>query len=239
MHKFERIAQDIQAKIQDRTYPAGQVLPSEHQLADHYQVSRETIRRALRILTDQGAIHKQQGYGSVVLDWGHTNNLPVSGLVSYKEVQAHQGVQTQTQVLVNEVVDAPSFILDQVPSVSPGDKFIHLVRSRSQEGQVVIVDEDYIRQTIVESIPNDRAEDSIYDYFEGDLGLDIAYALKEFKAQTADSYSQAAMKLTATDYVMDVISYVYLTDNRFFQYTTSHHALDHFSFKEFARRRKY
>lgn len=238
MRKFEYIAQDIKDKITNKIYKSGQLLPSENQLSDQYQASRETIRRALNILAEQGYIHKQKGYGSIILDI-HPNMLPVSGLVSFYELQQQQGTQTTTEVLINQEIKAPDFICKQVDTIQPNTPMIHLVRTRSNDEKVLIVDEDYLLKETVDTVPTCKAEHSLYDYLENDLNLEIGYALKEFRAQHPNHYCKQAMNLTDDDYVMDVMSYVYLKNNQFFQYTVSHHDLETFTFHEFARRRNH
>jgi LacI family transcriptional regulator len=51
-HQFEKIADDIKAKIQRGDLPIGKLLPSERELQEAYGVSRTTIRRALSDLVD-------------------------------------------------------------------------------------------------------------------------------------------------------------------------------------------
>jgi GntR family trehalose operon transcriptional repressor len=43
----------------------------------------------------------------------------------------------------------------------------------------VILDKDYLDASIIKELPKHRAQVSIYDYFENDLGLEIAYAQKK------------------------------------------------------------
>ena len=78
-------------------------------LTREYDVSRETIRKALLLLLENGYIHKIQGKGSIVLDV-HRYRLPVTGLLSFKERRQFQDVEATTKVIVNEEVDAPDFM---------------------------------------------------------------------------------------------------------------------------------
>ena len=55
------------------------MLPSENDLAREYGVSRETIRKALLLLLENGYIHKIQGKGSIVLDV-QRYRMPVTGI---------------------------------------------------------------------------------------------------------------------------------------------------------------
>lgn len=235
MNKFERVYLDMEHKIKTGEFPIGELIPSEHILATHYGVSRETVRKAQRILLENGFLQKKQGRGSVVIDHNRMT-IPISGLVSYKELQEEQGIQSETGIYLNDIEECPEF-LEGKYDIEPGEKFIHLIRTRSIQGEVMIVDEDYIRCKFVPNIPHSKALQSIYAYFENDLGLEIAYANKQGVAEKAHSIALDLMKLSPLDYIITVKSEVFLEDTSFFQYTITYNRLDKFSFSEFARRR--
>lgn len=46
---------------------AGDRIPSETELCEHYRMSRITVRQAITSLVDEGLLHKQQGRGTFVL----------------------------------------------------------------------------------------------------------------------------------------------------------------------------
>jgi len=64
----ERIAQEIRQIIKRENLNPGDLLPSEGDLAIRLEVSRTTIREALRILELGGLIQTRQGKGSIVLE---------------------------------------------------------------------------------------------------------------------------------------------------------------------------
>lgn len=234
MNKFQKVYLDMEKKIKDGTYPIGELLPSEHELANLYDVSRETVRKAQKMLLENGFIQKKQGRGSVVLDF-HRFSLPISGLVSYRELQMDQGFESVTQIYKNDIVSTPEN-LKGLFDIEDDEKFIHLIRTRSIEGEVMIVDEDYIRCKYVAMIPHSSAIRSIYQYFEEELGLVISYANKRGVTEKANELVRDLMKLSPMDYVIKVTSEVFLEDTSFFQYTHSYHRLEKFSFSEFSRR---
>ena len=59
MNKFNEIFLDLEQKILAKEYPPHSLLPSENQLIKIYGVSRETIRKALNLLTTEGYIQKR------------------------------------------------------------------------------------------------------------------------------------------------------------------------------------
>lgn len=235
MNKFEVVYLDMEKKIKTGEFPIGELIPSEYVLANHYGVSRETIRKAQKILLENGYLQKKQGRGSVVIDFNRMT-IPISGLVSYQELLEEQGIESETKIYLNDIEDCPDFLKDKY-DIKAGEKFIHLVRTRSIQGEVMIVDEDYIRCKYVQNIPHTQALKSIYQYFENHLGLEIAYANKQGVAEKANGLVLDLMKLSPLDYIITVKSDVFLENTSFFQHTITYNRLEKFSFSEFARRR--
>jgi GntR family transcriptional regulator len=64
--KYAQVVAEIKRRIESGEYPAGTLLPSEHQLVDGFGVSRPTIVKALSSLRQDGWIETQQGRGSFV-----------------------------------------------------------------------------------------------------------------------------------------------------------------------------
>jgi DNA-binding transcriptional regulator YhcF (GntR family) len=62
----QRIANALRAAIRTRKFQPGERLPSQHDLAEHYVVSRETVKRALDILKEERLIVSRQGSGAFV-----------------------------------------------------------------------------------------------------------------------------------------------------------------------------
>ncbi len=65
---YQQIKTTIQQRIDSGEWPAGQKLPSENELVGALEVSRMTINRALRELTQQGLIRRVHGLGSFVAE---------------------------------------------------------------------------------------------------------------------------------------------------------------------------
>lgn len=61
--RYREIAATVRARIEDGTFGAGQVLPSEASLSREFDTSRVTIRKALELLRDDGLISSRQGSG--------------------------------------------------------------------------------------------------------------------------------------------------------------------------------
>lgn len=235
MSKFNEIFLDLEAAILNQRFISGDLLPSENELVKTYNVSRETIRKALNLLLEKGYIQKIQGKGSIVLDIKRFD-FPVSGLTSYKELQDAQNMNSQTIVVSNGLLPVSEELANHL-KLSVGTPVLYLERLRKVHGEVVIIDKDYLVTSIVPSIPNEAAEDSLYHYIEQTLGLSIGYAQKEITVDPITEEDKRLMDLQEDTHVVVVRSDVYLEDTTLFQHTESRHRLDCFRFVDFARRR--
>ena len=62
---YVQIKEDLLERIRDATYRPGQRIPSEQALAEEYQVTRTTVRKALDEMKREGVIRTEKGKGSV------------------------------------------------------------------------------------------------------------------------------------------------------------------------------
>ena len=65
--RYRDIAARLQRGIRLGRYDIGKLLPTETELMAQHSASRQTVREALRILSDQGLIVRRAGLGSVVI----------------------------------------------------------------------------------------------------------------------------------------------------------------------------
>ena len=66
MLKYEAIARDIQASIEDGSLKPGERLPTVVELCETYAVSKITIKRAIEWLTELGLVTSKRGSGTYV-----------------------------------------------------------------------------------------------------------------------------------------------------------------------------
>ena len=234
--KYKKIFRNLLDEIKNEKYSVGDVLPAEHELMDIYGVSRDTIRKALALLENEGVITKQQGKGSVVVDSGRFE-FPVSGIESFKELHDQLGDDVETIVVCLEKCSVDERIAG-ILNMQCGDDVWLLQRVRKIDGESVILDTDFINASIVKELPKERMEDSLYNYLEGELALKIVLAKKEITCQAVTGMDESYLDLNGYDMVVNVESTTYLDDGRVFQYTVARHRPDKFRFIDFAKRKK-
>jgi GntR family transcriptional regulator len=86
--QFRQVADQLRAAIEAGEYPPGSELPSELELASDYQVSRQTINQAVRLLRSEGLVLVRRGKGTTVRE------IPVihrAALTRYQRQERERG----------------------------------------------------------------------------------------------------------------------------------------------------
>lgn len=234
--KYLIIYNDIVEKIEKVEYEPNAKLPSENELMQMYDVSRDTARKALLHLEQNGYIQKIKGKGSFVLDLNKFD-FQISGLISFKELASKMGGSVQTIVEELEVIRPDKYLQKQL-QISEKDEVWRIVRARKIKGKRIILDKDFILKRVADGFTKEICQNSIYQYIEEVLGLKISFAKKEIVVKNATDEDKKYLDLEGYDVVVVVKNYVYLEDMTLFQYTESRHRPDKFKFVDFARRHK-
>src|SRR5690606_7049040 len=86
---YHQLQEYIASQIEEGKLAPGDPLPTEAELSSAFNVSRATVREALRHLADRGLIEKRQGVGSFVAERKINEVLP--GLSSFSSEMRQHG----------------------------------------------------------------------------------------------------------------------------------------------------
>src|SRR5690606_1261055 len=234
INKYLMIHNEIATKIEAGDYTTNSLLPSEHELKEQYGTSRETIRKALNLLAQNGYIQKIRGKGSVVIK-NSKLDFPVSGLVSFHELAEKMKEKPRT-IVQKFSLEKPNEYIRQQLNVKAKDAVWHVNRIREINGERIILDKDYLNKSIVPHLTKEICEHSIFHYLENELNLVISFAKKEIVVEEPTDEDKELLDLEGFHSIVIIKNYVYLEDASLCQYTASRHRPDKFRFVDFARR---
>ena len=109
---YQQIAEDLQSKIQNEQYVVGEQLPTEPQLMKHYEVSRITIRKAIKLLVEDRLITIQRGKGMFV-------NAPVIDTDVLNEVMNVNNFKQFYDTLIDKGIDVSIEFLELTKTTPP------------------------------------------------------------------------------------------------------------------------
>ena len=179
------VRDDLRRNVLSGVYPPGQKLPSEPELAASYNVSRVTLREAVRGLIEEGYLSRQHGVGTYVtkrpkLPNNLDVNFGVTHLIEFLGMQpGNLDVRIEEEKAVPRVAEA--LALDE------GERVARLERTRTADGDPIVFSIEFIPCAI---LPN-GAEDlsglsgSLYEFLEK-LGKPVHHGIVQIKSVPAD-----------------------------------------------------
>ena len=236
--KYESIFRSIKKKIEAQDYPYQSLLPSENTLTAEYGCSRNTIRRALADLSADGYVQAIQGKGVRVIyqPVGKTTFI-IGGIETFQETARRNNLRAVTRVIRFGTVSADAKLARE-SGFSEGDELWAVERLRYLDGKALILDLNYFLKELVPGLTPEIAQNSIYEYIENQLGIQIVTSKRKMTVEHVTVRDERWMDLDGYDCVAVVTNHTFNADGLLFEYTQSRHQPDYFCFQDTATRKK-
>jgi GntR family transcriptional regulator len=196
-----QIARRLADSIRDGRPAVGARLPSEPQLAALFQVSRNTVREAVRQLITEGIVESRKGVGTFVRSDG-AHALPVETgieeLTSTTELIRAAGYEPGCKDYELTVVRAPDAVADAL-ELEPGTFVYHVSCVRLADRQAVMFCEDFLPVTRIDEAAMRRfeGEGSLFAFLEEE-GMSVKVARTVLKPALPEADIAEALGI-ATD----------------------------------------
>jgi GntR family transcriptional regulator len=161
---YVAIAEEIRKEILSRPLPPHTRLPSEPELVQRYGAARETIRKALARLQDQGLIYSRQAVGSFVAEPRVEQDL--DKLLSFSEFMVYQGLEPGARVLTAEVqrISDPNSPVLRHLNLKPRAPVIYLRRLRLGGATPLVIANTWLPQRLLPGfLKHDVRRHSVYE----------------------------------------------------------------------------
>ena len=181
---YLKIKEHIENLIDQEIYEAGDKLPSETAFAKELDVSRASLREALRVLEKEGKIIKSQGVGTFVSKPIPRFKRGIEELFSVSDTIKNEGFTPGTKALEvkKEKVDKQ---LALKMNIKENQGISKLQRVRTADDKPVVFCIDYLNTKLFPIDVDDDFNHSLYDLLENNYKLKIKYAVTEIIPVTA------------------------------------------------------
>ncbi len=182
--RHAQISQWLRNQIDKGVYEVDEKLPSENELAEKFDVSRVTIRRALQSLESESIIYRCQGLGSFVSDERVTHDFVK--LTDFNEDMAKAGLDPSSVVKKFETVNAPDWLLPLL-DIDKGSKVLQIDRLRLGDGEPIAFDKTWLPIFYGQLLDEDELADStIYRLLEENYDIEVLRGCYKLSAEVAD-----------------------------------------------------
>ena len=236
--KYEGIYHSIKKRIEAQDYPYQSLLPSENTLIEEYACSRNTVRRALAELVADGYVQTMQGRGvRVIYQPVGKTTFTIGGIETFQETARRNHLHAVTKVTKFETVIADACFAAK-SGFSVGDELWSIERVRYLDGKALILDVNYFLKEFVPGLTPQIAANSIYDYIENTLGMQIITSKRRITVEHATARDEKLLDMDSYDCVAVVVNQTFNASGLLFEYTQSRHQPDYFCFQDIATRKK-
>lgn len=175
--------------------------PGEHELAEQYQVSRHTVREALRRMRSTGVVDSTRGRGSAL---GHNAiEQPMGALYSLFRSVESTGAEQRNRIRVLEVrTDAQVAARLDYPEAT---EFVFIERLRLADSEPLALDRSWLPLSIARPLlDGDFEHTSLYGELTRLTGVRLTGGRETIRALVADPATRRLLGLRAGTAVLAV-----------------------------------
>lgn len=181
--KYVTLKRDIIKNINDEKYVAGEMIPSERELMDLYNVSRITVRNAVADLVNEGYLYKIQGKGTFLKNDHVTQDL--FSLTSCTQDIIKLGKTPSRKVVSSKVAKADDALQKKL-KINSNDKVFMLERIYYANDEPINFTQTFLPYKYIKGIENyDFSKASLYEVIENKYNIKITQATRTVEAVIA------------------------------------------------------
>ena len=140
---YIKIHNQIKRDIENKKYKVGERIPAERQLALKFNVSRMTLRQAIKTFEDEGILERRLGSGTYVSSQKVQEKM--SGIMSFTDITRANG-QVPSSKLLSYRVTKPSLSEKEKLKIKDTDNVLRMERVRFADN---VPAESYLRQALL------------------------------------------------------------------------------------------
>jgi GntR family transcriptional regulator len=191
---YKQIKSLLLKQLDAGVWKAGDVLPSEMELADRMNVSQGTVRKAIDELVAEHLLLRRQGKGTYVATHSAAG-------VQYRFLRLRPDVGERqlasSTVHSCKLVAAPALVAAAL-SLEPKGKVLQVERTLSFGGKAVVFETIYLQASLFAGLTAERMSSytgPMYALFESEFGVTMTRAQEQVRAVAATPKLAAALGL--------------------------------------------
>jgi GntR family transcriptional regulator len=199
----------IKARIAENTWKQGQMIPSENEMADLFEVSPGTVKKAFGELCHEGVLFRRQGKGTFVAkpDFGRT----FFRFFRYGLGENANGATPGSRVLTSRTTSPPARVRETL-NLSANEMVIQIQRLRTLWDLPLVIEDLYLPESLFHGFEQiDISQKLLYPIYYEKYGKPVIWAEEFLEPRVADETVAEALEIHPGDPVIFVerIAYTY------------------------------
>lgn len=176
---YHQLKEIIEHAIDSGKWKPEDKILSENEFKKIYDISRNTIQKAVDELVQEGVLERRQGRGTFVSK--PKINQPLTGFYSFSKVISSQGMVSKDIILEIKTEHA-NYNLAKKLQIENDDEVISLKRLRTANGEPIILETSYLPKRLVSDLTKEDLDMySLYELLEKKHDIFVVKAKETFK----------------------------------------------------------
>ena len=190
---YTQLIKLIKGCIEDGSLAVGDMLPSELEICEHFDISRSTARQALLSLEKEGLLVRERGRGTFVSKPKINHGL--GNIYDFGAELRSIGVALRTKVLAFERLEAPGAELSRRLGLKKGEGIYKIVRLRIAESEPLILETMFVPMKYCPRLTRETVEQgSLHRRIFEHSGIVPSQAVETYNCAVIDKNEAALMK---------------------------------------------
>ncbi len=191
---YRQLYQELKKKIIRGEWKENQLIPSETELMKEYGVGRETVRRAVLQLVNEGFLYRRRGVGTMVCRRRPEDGL--ENLVSFSAEMFKRGVQPGAELLELNLKLPPPEAKEALQITSYEEEVLFFRRLRRADGVPIAVEDSFLLPQVVGNVDPDKLSGSFYEYLVYHKEIPLGKILVEIRSISADQELASLLEIS-------------------------------------------
>ncbi len=181
---YQRLYDDLKARIEDGEWKPGTPLPAESILAEIYGVALGTMRKAIDQLAADGLVERRQGRGTFVHRPMFTHSL--FRFFRLQDKAGHQ-IAPEGRILARELLPLPMAAASFL-GLAEGTPAVRMSRLRLVDGEPILAEEVWLDPALfgeILTLPPEAFGPLLYPLYEDRFGQVVVAAEENLTVETA------------------------------------------------------
>lgn len=215
---YHDIAEDIIAKINNGVFDTK--LPTEQALMQQYDVSRNTIRRAIDVVYQRGLLRRVQGSGYYINQLPSSSKAILNLSIGTGEPMHSPEFHLTSHVVTFDKILAPHH-LARLMNVVDGTEMYRVVRLRFLDDVEYSLESSYYLTSVVPVLTVDAVNNSIFAFLRETYGIKTSSSEDYISLEALGPDQSSLLGKEVGDEVMALSQLNYYGNNTLFNYSTT------------------
>jgi len=207
---YFQLKEQIKQNILEGTYKEGDLIPSEREFSNHYELSSTTIRRALNDLVQENFLERKAGKGTFVRRKRVKRDL--RKVLGFTKNMTEMGLAPTTKIITKKVISANAFARERL-GLKRGDKVVRLERLRLADDVPMMLETRYIRTDLCPNIEKEELSSSLWRVFEDKYGLKPNRHTQAMMIANVSGHAASLMTLNDNSFVFLIKGVTYVKNH--------------------------